>query len=370
MADEQTPPADLQAGTHVLVIGQFYTDSVASHIAETLGQMGYPTVRFEPAFPIDGTTTGLRKHVAKAVRRIEDLTQGLPLMRSRFAGRLRDAARSANIGLTLVCHDYLQPNEVDELREITRAPVALWFPDHIGRFGRAWLLNACYDGLFFKDPYIVETLQRSLDKPIFYLPEAYNPHRHQVRTEQTGDAENLACDLCTAGNLYSYRTEFFAQLSGYDVRIWGYPPPLWMKTGAINSMIQNRYVGNAEKAAAFRAAKICLNNLHPAEIYGLNARAFEIAGCGGFQLLDWRPALRDLFIDGEELVSFRSMADLREKIDHYLAHDAERNAIADRGRARALRDHTFEHRLRLLIDTVEGRAAGYAMPRIRMERSD
>jgi spore maturation protein CgeB len=334
-------------------------DSVGLHIAETIEALGYRVVRFETTFRADSEASKLRKRVEAVRTRVADLTSGLPLMRERFSKALASTARSEAIGLTLVTHDYLDPNQIELVRNLTGAPIAMWFPDHIGRFGRAWFLNGPYDGLFFKDPFIVHTLNQTLDKPVYYLPEAFNPTRHDAPPLTDADRAEYGCDVCTAGNLYTYRAEFFARLTDYDVRIWGNPPPLWMKTDTIQSMVQNRYLVNENKARAFRAAKVCLNNLNPAESWGVNARTFEMAGIGGFQLLDWRPALNDLFVDGEEVVSFGTMDDLHDKLDHYLAHDAEREAIAARGRARALRDHTFAKRMQLLIDTVLGDASGH-----------
>jgi len=286
-------------------------------------------------------------------------------VRKRFVDRLMTAARARPIDLTLVCHDFLRPNEVRRIKDVTGAPAALWYPDHIGNFGRSWFLNADYDALFFKDPFIVHTLGRNLDKPIFYLPECHNPNRHEIAGLSDEELRTFGCDIATAGNMYAYRAEFFAQLCDYDVKIWGNPPPIWMNSDAIRSMIQGRYVANEDKARAFLGAKIVVNNLYPAEVWGINARAFEIAGIGGFQLLDWRPGLDALFEDGREVVSFRSMADLREKIDYYLPREDERREIAERGRLRAHRDHSFQVRLPLLVETALGRAQGHPMPDVR-----
>jgi spore maturation protein CgeB len=361
---------NLEAGKSVLVIGRYYPDAFALHITETFEAMGHPVVQFDVTFKLDTQASTLKRNIDAVRTRFADLTRGVPAVRRRFGKRLEAAARSAPIGLTVVCHDYLDPSEIDLVRAATGAPVTMWFPDAISNFGRSWFLNGNYDGVFLKDPYAVVTLRRALDKPIYYLPEAFNPARHDAPPLGDADFAEFGCDICTAGNMYSYRAEFYARLADYDVRIWGSPVALWMRVDPIKDMIQGRYVVNADKARAFRAAKVCLNSLNPAEIWGVNARAFEMAGIGGFQLIDWRPALSDLFVDGEEIVSFQDMADLRDKLDHYLGNDAERAAIAARGRERALRDHTFERRLRLLVDTVLGDADGNPIPPLEVVRRD
>src|SRR5262249_40527212 len=89
---------------------------------------------------------------------------------------------------------------------------------------------------------------------------------------------------------------------------------------------------------------------------GLNCRAFEIAGCGGFQLLTSVPVLREHFEPGREVVSFDSTAQLLEQVRHYLDNPEAAAAIALRGQARAHREHTYEQRLQQIFEISLGRA--------------
>ncbi len=114
-----------------------------------------------------------------------------------------------------------------------------------------------------------------------------------------------------------------------------------------------------QKAKAFSAAKIVLNNLNPGEIWGINCRAFEIPACGGFEMINYRKGLSQLFEIDKEIVSFNNYNDLIEKIDYYLANDTDANAIAEAGRIRAHKDHTYTHRLQLLLKTVFENAKGF-----------
>jgi spore maturation protein CgeB len=62
---------------------------------------------------------------------------------------------------------------------------------------------------------------------------------------------------------------------------------------------------------------------------------------------------RSLFEDGKEAVFFQSKEEMLEKLKYYLAHDKEREKIADAGFERGLKsgyDHTS--RLKMVIDTV------------------
>jgi spore maturation protein CgeB len=56
---------------------------------------------------------------------------------------------------------------------------------------------------------------------------------------------------------------------------------------------------------------------------------------------------------GEEISIFVSTNDLIEKTRYYLKHEEERDAIAARGYARTLRDHTMEKRFRDLFEAID-----------------
>ena len=83
----------------------------------------------------------------------------------------------------------------------------------------------------------------------------------------------------------------------------------------------------------------------------VNPRTFEIASCGAFQLTDKRTLLGELFEEGE-IELFGDLAELRGKIDHFLARPEERNHFAEQGRARVLREHTYVRRMEELLTVM------------------
>jgi len=350
----------------VLVIGKFCSEAFGLHISETLESMGHQVTRFEIGHRVGPATKVFGRFGEKAGRTIYDATDQAPVIRSIHMRRLWDLLESAGSPeIAIVSHDFLWPREVERIKKTYHAQVVVWFPDAVSRIGQGYLLNAPYDALFFKDPFIVNRLRGVLSVPVYYLPECHNPVRHVLPPLLTDEElRPYRCDVTTAGGMHSYRVAFFSRLGGYDVRLWGTPPPFWLNGGAAIGLYQGRSVWDQEKAKAFRAAKIVVNNLHYAEVWGLNAKAFEVAAAGAFQMIDWRPGLNQLFEDGKEVVSFRGIDDLRCKIDYYLTHGEERATIANAGMQRALRDHTYQLRLTLLLDTLAGNGKGYPMPHI------
>lgn len=82
-------------------------------------------------------------------------------------------------------------------------------------------------------------------------------------------------------------------------------------------------------------------------------RVFEGAACGALVLTDSvANGLGELFEAGREIVTFTDDADLLAKVRYYLAHEAERAAIAARGQRRTLAEHGYTHRMRQLMETV------------------
>jgi spore maturation protein CgeB len=226
---------------------------------------------------------------------------------------------------------------------------------HHGTFlkaAKAWqpelIINACANL-----PHIVSFCRDKLELPAHYLPECCNPrwHRRIPLTEE--DRKRYGCDLTTAGNMYYYRALLLEQFRDYDFKIWGASYPRWL-TSTLTANYPGVFVAEGEKAKALNAAKIVLNTMHFGEIEGVNCRTFEVAGCGGFQICEWRPELPQFFEPDREIVTFASKKELKEKVDYYLHRPQERQEIADRGMARAHREHTYELRLRQMLSLIQG----------------
>lgn len=350
---------------NILVIGRFYDEGFALHIADSLQSMGHEIRRFDPVD--DGA--GNRREFGRRLARVRDVfrlaSDNIAFLRNRRMQRLWNLVEQYPVGLVIVCHDFLWPNEIQELKRRTKATLVLWFPDSMATIGRGLFMNAGFDALFFKDPYLVRVLDGVVQAGVYYLPECFSEHRHQFPSGANEKDSTYACDVAIVGNLHSYRVAFFNQLSQYDVKLWGNFAPPWLPLGHVRSMHQNRAVFYEEKAKAFRGGKIVVNNLFYAEVWGVNVRTFEAAGAGAFQMVDWRPGLSQLFSIGSEIITFRGMNDLKAKIDYWLPRSDERRAIGMAAMRRAHAEHTYRHRLELLLATMDGRARGFSMPDIR-----
>ncbi|MFP5378361.1 MAG: glycosyltransferase [Vicinamibacteria bacterium] len=186
-----------------------------------------------------------------------------------------------------------------------------------------------------------------------YLPMACDPAVHRPVDLTPEEQARFGSDVSFAGAPYLNRRRLLVSLADLDFRIWG--------DGWNEPALAHLVAGNGERFGVddmvriFNATAVNLNLHSAAHVADLdpdpdfvNPRAFEIAACGAFQLVDARTPLPDLFAPGE-MVTFESMAEVRGQIAHYLAHPDERRAIAALARARVLAEHTYEHRVRRIL---------------------
>ena len=100
-------------------------------------------------------------------------------------------------------------------------------------------------------------------------------------------------------------------------------------------------------------SKIALNiHIDMAEQFAANMRLYEATGVGTMLLTDWKTNLHELFELGSEVVAYRSIAECVELVNHYLADDSEREAIAKAGQKRTLCEHSYYHRMQELTEIL------------------
>lgn len=331
----------------ISVVGRQFPDSLARNLSTTLERMRFTVQALDEDALVGGAMLSGR------FRRLYRLAELHP----RFQ-RLRDArvARAVvRFKPDIVVNTYAEwhPDSVAETRERLGQGVrmAFLYPDPTAHLTREFPLAAPYDALFFKDPHSVGMFRTRLGINAHYLPEACNSVWHRPFELTPADRTRYGCDIATAGSLYYYRAMQLEAFQDYDLKIWGTNLPVWM-TSPVRTRYTGHFVAEAEKAKAFRAAKILLNTHTEKEFAGTNARTFEAAGCGAFQIADWRPALEELFVVDREVVAYSCREELKEKIDYYLRHESERRRIAEAGSRRAHAEHTYEHRLRRMLKLV------------------
>lgn len=85
----------------------------------------------------------------------------------------------------------------------------------------------------------------------------------------------------------------------------------------------------------------------------IKARTFEVPGAGGLLLSEYAAGLEAFYRENEEMLVWRTSADLIEKIKWVLGRPLERDRIAAAGYERTRREHTYESRWREILAVLE-----------------
>ena len=324
----------------VMVVGPLGPDDFADNVQETLSRMGHEVHAVGAARP----KLPLRR-VDTFINLVSEHTSAVDRYRQTV---LAHAVERIRPDILLTTDRRLHRSVVDAARE-HGARTALWFPDHVATMQRHEMFLNGYDRIYLKNPVLVENLRSIYGLPVRYLPEACNSGWHR-----SGSEYGLDQSIVMAGNIHPTRAQLIKRLlaAGFPVQIYGAPISSWVQTPDLLAAHTGRYLARGGKAEVFRRARVVLNNLHPAEYGGANCRLFEACGSGALALTEVRPGLRELFDLGQELDTFTSFDELKEKLGWYLADPEGGRNMADRAAKRAHCEHTYEHRLTEILEDL------------------
>jgi spore maturation protein CgeB len=213
-------------------------------------------------------------------------------------------------------------------RGITALPIPTIFyaiDTHLAFFSHQ-AVASLFDLVFVAQKEFVEPLKRTGCKNVFWLPLACDSEIHRRY-----DLPKIY-DVCFLGSLYPQRKQLLKRLSCKFKVYQGYK--LFNELTRFYS--QSKIVFNKS-----------INN-------DLNMRIFEAMSSGSMLLTDKliNNGLEDLFRDRQHLVLYKE-DNLEYLTEYYLAHESEREKIAACGRDNVLSNHTYEHRAKQVIDTLE-----------------
>jgi len=202
-----------------------------------------------------------------------------------------------------------------------------------------------YDILFARTLLELENIVVARSEPIFYLPYSVDEKIYS----DTGVSRDIdAAAIWSTGAGYPNRSKIQVLLRTMRRRRG--------RTKGLRS-----YCGrecNQAYVDLLRRSKIFVGSVGVRK--PLAQKVTESMACGCLHLTDKPKDLeRQGFVDGEHLVLYEGLHDLREKINYYLAHDSERKQIAEAGRDFVLTNHTTKLRVeqftKILTEFLEKR---------------
>ncbi len=188
-----------------------------------------------------------------------------------------------------------------------------------------------------KEPNVNELRARGA-RQVMRVDNGYDPTVHRPVELTDGDRGRFGADVAFVGGHERERAACLVRLAraGVSVRVWG---NRWhrLRERPVGLRVEERPVFADDYARVLCASRINLAFLRKVNRDTQTTRSVEIPACGGFMLAERTDDHQRLFEEDREAAFFDSEEELSHKIRHYLAHDAERSAIARRGRERCLR---------------------------------
>jgi spore maturation protein CgeB len=324
----------------ILLASPSYEDSFAENVGATLMEMGHEV--YSPLQEVHADYYSLTRRAFRALA--ERLVGDRP---SGEETRVLEAAKSLKPDLVLSLTRGLHPEVLEAIGRACGARRVLWWGDPPANNVRFGMLASGWDLVLVKDARAVSKL-RLIGRNAHLLHEAMNPRWHRPLAEQMNDR------IAVVGNSYAFRQAACLRLleCGFALGIYGPQPPSWSYT-AYRQVHTQEYVVKEGKSRVFGEALGCLNTFSMVEGDSLNCRAFEIAGAGGLQLIEARPAILECFEPDKEVLTFSSFDELTAHIVRARKDPAGMKAIRAAGARRAISEHTYRHRLERMFSLLQ-----------------
>jgi len=212
------------------------------------------------------------------------------------------------------------------------------------------------DFLIVHDSYLIPILKGSRYGKVphvFFMLCMANPQEHRPVRLSEQDCHDFGAEVAFIGGAGENRVEALRYLTRYDLRIWGGRD--WSKIPELAQCFCDEPVYGLKKTKIYNAAKIVLNiEDDEKQINAISNRIPEVLLCGGFVITDWRRDLeKTQLVEGESLVTYRTLDELVDKVGFYLQHPEERKRISENGRRTVLNSLTYSHVAGPLIRQVE-----------------
>jgi len=322
--------------------------SITEYIEKALEKMGHFVEKFEyRQFSIPG--------------RIRDripFLQGYDI--NRINKKFIDRAGDFRPDLVFVLQGTtILPETISEIKNRYKIPAANWFIDYPVELKRALILAKYYDFFFVSSTHAMLKHHEHGNNKVRTLNFACDPETNKPGDLNPDEKEKYAHEVVFVGSRYPEREEVLSNLTEFDLGIWG---PAWdriEKTSPVRGFLKSKNVGPEIWSKIYSSSKISLNinygfgKLDELDCSAGSTKLFEIPACRGFQIVDRKKAITDIFEDGKHLVIFSGIPELKEKIKYYLAHPAERDRIVKEGHSEVLSKHTYRHRMEEMLSIIK-----------------
>jgi spore maturation protein CgeB len=274
------------------------------------------------------------------------------LRRVGLHDRIARALRRTDPAIVLVLEgSQLPPPMVAELKRESGALWVNWFCDDRRTHTSIAALAEAYDVVFVAGSAVAETAERVGLPPLRYLPPGCDPSVHRPMRSR----DQFRANVVFAGTATPHRERLLSELVEFGLAVWG---PGWRKT-KLRDYCRGELLDHGDYVRAYTGASVavnvqCYDEAGDEADPGCNRRLFELAAMGVPQVVEHRPELHRHFREGSEILVARTPAQLRTLTNEALHDRAWAEQVAAGARQRALAEHTYMHRMGVLLGAVAG----------------
>lgn len=252
----------------------------------------------------------------------------------------------------------IKPETLRQVKESSpRTTIVGYSPDDMGsRHNQSKNFLAClpyYDLYCTTKTYNIQELKDLGCPRVRFTGNAYDPATHRPMDLSVEEKERFGGQVGFIGGFESQRAQSIAFLAEHGIRVgvWGDGWKEKCKLKQKNLIIKGPPIYGDSYAKAICSFDIVLGFLRKLNRDLQTQRSMEIPACGAFMLAERTDEHLALFEEGKEAEFFGEDEELLEKVNYYLAHEAERKRIARAGRERCLNDgYSYRERIQDILE--------------------
>jgi glycosyltransferase involved in cell wall biosynthesis len=192
-----------------------------------------------------------------------------------------------------------------------------------------------------------------------FLPHAYDPEIHRPRPPTPELLSLFGADVSFVGAWSPKKQHYLEALverrPKLNLKVWG---PSWDRLPAISPLRRFtafKPITGIGYATVISCSKINLGLLSE-KVSGassgdlITSRTFHIPACGGLLLHERTEDLTRIFKEDDSCVCFSNIDEMVAKVDALLSDDRRRQALAERGRKVVETGHSWDERVRTILN--------------------